>query len=77
MVMQIGKKMKILYLGSNETKFEEKKWTKLKQGLLKRSRKWINWKYNVKILKGNLIIWSKKRWNIEKLVFENLMGLNF
>ena len=69
--------MKILYLGSNETKFEEKKWTKLKQGLLKRSRKWINWKYNVKMLKGNLIIWSKNRWNIEKLVFENLMGLNF
>ena len=62
--------MKVLYLGSNEKKNSGKDLTRLKQqGLLKGSRKWIVWKKsykNVRILKGNLIIWRKYKWNIEK-----------
>ena len=33
--------MKVLHLGSNEKKFLEKDLTRLEQGLLKGSRKWI------------------------------------
>ena len=29
------------------------------------------------MLKGNLIIWSKYRWNIEKWMFEKLISLTF
>ena len=30
-----------------------------------------------KMLKGNLIIWGKYRWNVEKQIFGKLMGLLF
>ena len=29
------------------------------------------------MLKGNLTIWSKYRWNIEKWIFRKLIGLTF
>ena len=29
------------------------------------------------MLKGNLIIWNKYRWNIEKLIFRKLISLTF
>ena len=34
-------------------------------------------KINVKMLKGNLIIWNKYRWNIEKWIFGKLISITF
>ena len=62
--------MKVLHLGSNEKQNSEKRF---EQDWSKGTRKWIVWKYcykNVKMLKGNLIIWSKSDGtltNIEKV----------
>ena len=67
--------MKVLYLGSNEKKNAGKE-----QG-----QDWMKicWKeaenelFEHKMLKGNLIIWSKYRQNIEKLIFGKLISLTF
>ena len=70
--------MKVLYLGSNEKK-------KKKNAGKEQGRDWskICWKeveneyFEQKMLKGNLIIWSKYRWNIEKWIFGKLISLTF
>ena len=67
--------MKVLYLRSNETKNSGKEPNTIGANQLKGTRKWIVWKENVKMLKRNLIIWSKYRWNIEKWIFGKLMIL--
>ena len=68
--------MKVLFLGSNEKKNSGKElkkieicWKKVENELLE--------KKNVKTLNGNLIIWSKYRWNIEKWIFGKLTSLIF
>ena len=53
-------------------KTTEKDWDSLKG-----SKKWIVWKWNVEMLKENLIIWSKYRLSFEKWIFGNSMGLIF
>ena len=65
--------MKVLYLGSNENKKSEKELKKIE----------ICWKevekvlFENKMLQGNLIIWSKYRWNIKKWIFGKLTSLIF
>ena len=43
----------------------------------KRKKQMNSLKINVKMLKGNLIIWRKYRWNIEKWMFGMLTTLTF
>ena len=33
--------------------------------------------FEIKMLKGNLIIWNKYRWNIQKWMFGKLISLTF
>ena len=33
--------------------------------------------FEIKMLKGNLIIWNKYRWNIQKWIFGKLISLTF
>ena len=73
--------MKVLHLGVNENKNSGKYLNKIEAKVcwMKGSWKWIVWKWrykNVKMLKRNLIIWSKLQ-NIEKLIFGKLMSLFF
>ena len=67
--------MKVLYLGSNEKKNAGKE-----QGQDGSKICWKeveNQQFEHKMLKGNLIIWIKYRWNIEKWILRNLISLIF
>ena len=69
-----NRKWRYFIYGVMKRKIQEKNWTRSKQDQLKGSRKWIAWKYNVKTLKENVIIWSNYRWDIEKWIFGKLMS---
>ena len=61
--------MKVFYLGSNETKNSGKDLNKIEARFTEEKQKMNSLKKSCKgdkMLKGNLIIWSKYRWNIEK-----------
>ena len=72
--------MKVLYLGSNEKKSSGKDLNKIEARFAEGKQKANSLKIklqNVKMLKGNLVTWSKCRWNIEKWIFKKLMSLIF
>ena len=56
---------------------QEKNKGKTEARLAERNQKIDSLKKKVKMLKGNLIIWSKYRWNIEKYIFEKLISSTF
>ena len=56
-------------------KIQEKNKDKIEARFAKRKQKMNSLKK--KMLKRNLIIWSKYRWNIEKLIFGKLISLTF
>ena len=56
---------------------QEKNKDKTEARFAERNQKINSLKKNVKMLKGNLIIWSKYRWNIEKWIFEKLISSTF
>ena len=65
-----------LLRGVVKRKIQEKMWRRLKQALLKQTRKWTVWKQSCKkinMLKGKLITWIKCKWKIEKWVFGTLI----
>ena len=72
-----NQKMKVLFRDYWKEKCRKRTRTRFKQDLLKGCRKWIVLKQNVKMLKGNLIIRNKYRWNIEKWILEKLISLTF
>ena len=69
--------MKALCLGSNEKKNSGKELYKIEARFAERKYKINSLKIIVKMLKGNLIIWSKYRRNIERWIFGKLMNVTF
>ena len=56
---------------------QEKNKDNIEARFAERKQKINSFKKNIKMLKGNLIIWNKYRWNIEKWIFGKLISLTF
>ena len=66
--------MKVLHLGSNEKKNSRNDLNKTEAMFVEGKQKMDSLKSyeNVKMSEGNLTIWTKYRWNIEKWIMRKL-----
>ena len=74
MLMQI-RKPENDFLGVMKRKMQKKDKDKIEAIFAERKQNMNS--FEIKMLKGNLIIWNKYRWNIQKWIFGKLISLTF
>ena len=63
------------FLGVMKRKMQKKDKDKIEAIFAERKQNMNS--FEIKMLKGNLIIWNKYRWNIQKWIFGKLISLTF
>ena len=63
------------FLGLMKRKMQKKDKDKIEAIFAERKQNMNS--FEIKMLKGNLIIWNKYRWNIQKWIFGKLISLTF